>query len=233
VNNQEHGTYFDKLGDDFELMMSDYDVERRQVLVFEQLLGSRRLDGKEVLEVGCGTGRFSRTIAAIGARLTVLDIGPSLVKNVSERLGCKGVVADACKLPCPDEAFDAVISSECIEHTPDPLAAIREMCRVCKKGGTVCFTTPNRLWYPVLWLSVKLHIRKFAGPERWISPGAVRKVMREAGMEDLVVSGCHAWPFQLKFTRPLLRRLDRSGARLYPMMINFGISARKGGTPVR
>lgn len=229
MNTQEHGTYFDKLGDDFELMMSDYDVERRQVLVFEQLLGGRRLDGLSVLEVGCGTGRFSQRIASLGADLTVLDIGPSLVKAVSERLGCKGVVGDACKLPFADGSFDAVISSECIEHTPDPLAAISEMCRVCKAGGTVCFTTPNKLWYPVLWLSVKLHIRKFAGPERWIFPGAGKRAMARAGMGDMVVSGCHAWPFQLKFTRPLLRRLDRSGGGLYPLMINFGIAARKLG----
>lgn len=227
VNNHEHGTYFDKLGDDFELMMSDYDVQRRQVLVFEQLLGGRRLDGLSVLEVGCGTGRFSRRIAALGANLTVLDIGPNLVKTVSEQVGCKGVVGDACKLPFADETFDTVISSECIEHTPDPLAAIREMCRVCKKGGTVCFTTPNRLWYPVLWLSVKLRVRKFAGPERWIFPGTARKVMAAAGMGEMVVSGCHLWPFQLKFTRGLLARLDRSGATLYPAMINFGIAARK------
>jgi ubiquinone/menaquinone biosynthesis C-methylase UbiE len=220
-------TYFDKLGDDFELMMSDYDVERRQVLVFDQLLGGRRLDGLKVLEVGCGTGRFSRRIAALKAELTVLDIGPNLVKAVSERLGCQGVVGDACRLPFADDSFDAVISSECIEHTPDPLEAIRQMCRVCKAGGTVCFTTPNKLWYPILWLSVKLRIRKFAGPERWISPGTARKLMAQAGMGDMVVSGCHAWPFQLKFTRGLLRRLDGSGRKLYPLMINFGIAARK------
>jgi ubiquinone/menaquinone biosynthesis C-methylase UbiE len=227
VNTQEQGTYFDKLGDDFELMMSDYDVQRRQELVFEQLLAGRRLDGLAVLEVGCGTGRFSQRIAALGANLMVLDIGPNLVKAVREKLGCKGVVGDACKLPFPDETFDAVISSECIEHTPDPLAAIREMCRVCKTGGTVCFTTPNKLWYPVLWLSVKLHIRKFAGPERWIFPGTGRKVMKAAGMGEMVASGCHAWPFQLKFTRGLLARLDRSGGWLYPLMINFGIAAKK------
>jgi ubiquinone/menaquinone biosynthesis C-methylase UbiE len=229
LNTQEKGTYFDSLGDDFELMMSDYDVERRQELVFGRLLAGASLSGRSVLEVGCGTGRFSRRIVALGGDLTVLDIGPNLVKAVSEALSCKGVVADACKLPFPDGSFDVVISSECIEHTPDPLEAIRQMCRVCRQGGTVCLTSPNKLWYPILWLSVKLRIRKFAGPERWISPGRARQVMAQAGMGELTADGCHLWPFQLKFTRPLLRKLDGAGGRLYPLMINFGIAGRKLG----
>jgi ubiquinone/menaquinone biosynthesis C-methylase UbiE len=227
VNTQKQGTYFDRLGDDFDSMMSDYDVERRQELVFGQLLAGASLKGKTVLEVGCGTGRFSQCIASLGANLTVLDIGPNLVKAVSERLSCRGVVGDACKLPFPDESFDLVVSSECIEHTPDPLAAIRQMCRVCRPGGTVCLTTPNKLWYPILWLSQKLGIRKFAGPERWIWRRQASEVMKQAGMSELTTSGCHLWPFQLRFTRPLLRRLDRSGRFLYPVMINFGIAGRK------
>jgi ubiquinone/menaquinone biosynthesis C-methylase UbiE len=227
MNTQKQGTYFDRLGDDFDSMMSDYDVERRQVLIFEQLLGGRRLDGKAVMEVGCGTGRFSRRIASLGADLTVLDIGPNLVKAVSEKLSCHGVVGDACKLPFPDESFDLVISSECVEHTPDPLEAIRQMCRVCRVGGAVCITTPNKLWYPVLWLSQKLRVRKFAGPERWIWQSQASEAMKKAGMDGLATSGCHLWPFQLRFTRGLLTKLDRSGRRLYPLMINFGIAGRK------
>jgi SAM-dependent methyltransferase len=227
MNTNEQGTYFDRLGDDFDSMMSDYDVERRQELIFGQLLAGASLAGRSVLEVGCGTGRFSSRIVALGGELTVLDIGPGLVKAVSQKLSCRGVVGDACKLPFPDESFDLVVSSECIEHTPDPLAAIREMCRVCRSGGTVCITTPNKLWYPVLWLSLKLRIRKFAGPERWIWPSGARNAMVEAGMGEMTTSGCHLWPFQLRFTRPLLTKLDRSGRRLYPLMINFGIVGRK------
>jgi hypothetical protein len=51
--------------------------------------------------------------------------------------------------------------------------------------------------------------------------------MREEGMKDIILSGCHFWPFQLKFTRPLLHRIDAFGKWLYPLMINFGIMGRK------
>ena len=221
--------YYEDLGhDDFEDFMSDYDVARRRRLIFDTLLGGRDIAGLRVLEVGSGTGRFSRDIVARGATLTVLDIGETLVNRVVSENSCDGVTGDACVLPFLGGAFDAVISSECIEHTPEPLAAIREMCRVCAPAGTVCVTTPNRLWYPVMRLSQKIGARKFHGIENWIWAGRASDIMKREGMTTVRIGGCHLWPFQLKFTRPLLQRADALGSVLHPLMINFGIAARKG-----
>jgi len=222
--------YFEALGDKFDEYISDYDVARRSALIFDDLLRDVALGGLKVLEVGCGTGRFSRQIAQQKAQLTVLDISGNLANAVSAKLGCEAAAGDACNLPFDDEAFDMVISSECIEHTADPLGAVAEMSRVCRVGGIVCLTTPNKLWYPILWLSEKLKVRKFAGPENWVFPWQVKKIMQRDGMSDIVVSGCHLWPFQLKFTRRILRRLDSYGRVLYPIMINFGIAGRKQKT---
>ena len=219
--------YYDELGDRFEAFMSDYDVERRHHLIFLTLLGRESLQGVSVLEIGSGTGRFSKTARQLGGRLTVLDIGENLVATVSGELGCDGINGDALRLPFRDGSFDAIISSECIEHTLDPERAIREMCRVCKPGGLVCITAPNRFWYPILVLSQKLGLRKYSGIENWMFPNRAGTVMREEGMRNVVLSGCHLWPFQLKFTRPLLRKLDGLGKSLYPVMINFGIVGRK------
>jgi len=225
--NEEHAYYFEELGEKFDTYMSDYDVERRLDLIFGRLLAGIEIRGTRVLEVGCGTGRFSEEIVRRGGRLTVLDIGQTLVRQVAARLGCKGVVADACSLPFKAGAFEVVISSECIEHTADPRQAIREMCRVCSGGGTVCLTTPNRRWYPMLVLAQKLKLRKFAGTEHWVYSKDAAEVMREEGMGGIRLDGCHLWPFQLKITRWLLRRLDRSGRWLYPLMINFGVVGEK------
>lgn len=219
--------YFEGLGEKFDAYISDYDVERRQYLVFSQLLKNRNLERSVVLEVGCGTGRFSEQIVKLGADLTVLDIGPNLVKEVTRKVSCTGVVGDACKLPLSDESFDIVISSECIEHTPFPKQAIREMCRVCRYGGFVCITSPNKLWYPILVIAQKLGLRKFSGIENWLWPNNVAAIMRKEEMTDIVISGCHLWPFQLKLTRWTLRRFDTFGKHLYPVMINYGIVGYK------
>ena len=48
-------------------------------------------------------------------------------------------------LPFPDNSFDYVISSDVIEHTPDPLQSTREMIRVLKPGGKIHLKTPTML----------------------------------------------------------------------------------------
>ena len=192
--------YFDRLGEDFEKFMDDYDVSQRCCLIFDGLLRGLDWQGKTVLEVGCGTGRISKEIAARKADLTVVDIGERLVEQVCAEVGCKGVAGDACGLPFPDNSFDRVISSECIEHTFDPKAAVREMCRVCRPGGVICLTSPNKLWYPVLWLSMKTGVRKFRGIENWLFPFQAADVMKQCGIGQIHTSGCHLWPFQLAFT---------------------------------
>jgi SAM-dependent methyltransferase len=101
--------YFDELGQDFDRYMSDYDVERRQRLMFAVLLENCTLRAAKVLKVGCETGRFSEKIVQLCAELTVLDIGSNLVAIVSKRLSCAGVVGDACDLPFEDGSFDVVI----------------------------------------------------------------------------------------------------------------------------
>lgn len=217
-------TYFDCIGDDFERFMDDYDVLRRCYLIFRILLDDTELKNKNVLEVGCGTGRISREIMARKAHLTVLDIGENLVRRVIDELHCQGVVGNACRLPFEDSSFDIVISSECIEHTQSPARAIEQMCRVCRPGGIVCLTSPNKLWYPVLWLSIKTRLRKFRGIEHWLFPSQAARIMKRSNMTDIHLSGCHLWPFQVKFSRPVLSWIDRiAGARLYGLMINYGI----------
>jgi len=219
--------YYDELGERFEEYMSDYDVERRLSLIFETLLPPDRIEGRRVLEIGSGTGRFSRIISTLGGDLTILDIGENLVERVRRELGCLAVVGDALDLPFHRGGYDIIISSECIEHTVQPERAIREMCRVCAPGGMVCITAPNRLWYPALRLGQKLGLRKYSGIENWIFPGKAATIMREEKMTGIRIAGCHLWPFQLRFTHPLLRKMDHWGKRLYPFMINFGIVGEK------
>jgi 2-polyprenyl-3-methyl-5-hydroxy-6-metoxy-1,4-benzoquinol methylase len=108
---------------------------------------------KQVLEVGCGRGGFAHLLASEGAKVCGVDFSASALQAATARPQSNRVAggsidwvqADAQHLPFDDRAFDIVISCEMIEHLPDPVAALREMARVCRPGGLLYLTTPNYL----------------------------------------------------------------------------------------
>jgi 2-polyprenyl-6-hydroxyphenyl methylase/3-demethylubiquinone-9 3-methyltransferase len=218
--------YFEEIGEDFQRFMSSYDVSRRISLIGSLLPAER--GQMTCLEVGCGTGIVSRFLGEMVGELTVVDISGVLARQVGESLNCRWGQQDACALSVPDGSYDLVVSSEVIEHTPDPQRALREMCRVLRPGGCLVVTTPNKLWYPVLWISEKLRLRHFAGNEIWLFPRCAVGLLRGEGMVVRGVSGCHLFPWHIPGSQSVLPLFDRLGRVLYPAMINFGVSAVKG-----
>ena len=184
--------YFETLGDDFERFMSDYDVARRVHLIFGELLQRTSLpEHPAVLEVGCGTGRISRHLRGFTNNLTVNDISEKLAADTARQLECRHLAGDCAAWQDAPGAFDLVVSSECIEHTSDPYAALAGMQRCLKPGGWLIVTTPNKLWYPVLWTAEHLNIRKFRGREHWTFPGSTRRWLKARGFDSICFSGCH------------------------------------------
>lgn len=224
--NRERDLYFERLGSDFERFMSDYDVERRIDLIFERLL-PKGVEFEKGLEVGCGTGRISRILQQRVDELTVTDISAELATKVGSVLGCAAGAEDAMNLSFPDESFDLIVSSECIEHVRDPWRALDEMARVLAPGGVLAVTTPNRLWYPLLVAARATGLRKFAGRENWLWPHDVRRWIRDQGLGLLLFGGCHLLPWQIPGIKRVLPRFERHDDRLHPMMINFGFSVKK------
>ena len=103
--------------------------------------------GESVLDVGTGTGVVAVTAARAGARVTGLDLTPSLLADASENAriaGCEGIVwteGDAERLPYPDASFDVVLSQFGHMFAPRPDVAIAEMHRVLKPKGRIAFAT--------------------------------------------------------------------------------------------
>lgn len=217
--------YYEEIGDDFDGFMSEYDVTTR-IRLIAHLLGSERMPGA-CLEVGCGTGRISEMLAEKTDDLTVSDISAKLSSRVGEKLAVKSKASDACDLQFNDASFDYVISSECIEHTPDPKKAISEMIRVLKPGGKLIVTSPNKLWYPALVVARLLRLRKYSGTENWIFPSEAKKLMLAHGLQIEVSTGCHLFPWQIPGAKLVLPFFDRFADYLAPMMINFVIYASK------
>src|SRR5688572_29748704 len=97
------------------------------------------LEGKTVLDYGCGSGRFSEVATRLGARVVGLDLS-SAVDVAAENLGDRlfaGVQGDALEPPFKPGAFDAVFSIGVLHHTPDCRRGVQRAARLVKPGGIV------------------------------------------------------------------------------------------------
>lgn len=219
--------YYEKIGQDFDNFMSEYDVSQRTHLILNTLLSREKSKNILMLEIGCGTGKISQKLRQLTDRLTVNDISEKLAKDVAQKFDCQCLVGDCANLPIDDEFFDVIVSSECIEHTPNPYTSLLEMKRVLKKEGQFIITTPNKMWYPVLILSQVLKLRKYEGTENWTWPFKTREWLVSNGFKNIYFSGCHLFPWQIPLAKRVLPFFDKFGNNLYPIMINYGFSAVK------
>jgi ubiquinone/menaquinone biosynthesis C-methylase UbiE len=90
------------------------------------------LAGRDVLDLGAGTGHYAALARAAGARLAVaLD----LTFEMLARAARPAVVADAARLPLRSGAMDVVVAALVTSYLPDPEGAFREAARVLRPGG--------------------------------------------------------------------------------------------------
>lgn len=117
---------------------------------------SQGLFGKRILDVGCGGGILSESMARHGAHVTGLDMGREPLQvarlhaletgvEVNYRQGTVEALAE--ELP---GQFDVVTCMEMLEHVPDPASVVRACARLAKPGGQLFFSTINR--NPKAWL---------------------------------------------------------------------------------
>ncbi|HUO47485.1 MAG TPA: class I SAM-dependent methyltransferase [Acidimicrobiales bacterium] len=117
-------------------------------------LGVRR--GERLLDLGCGFGRHAFEAARRGAKVVAVDAAADEVGQVRATIGAMldageiraddeagAVQGNALALPFADGSFDRVIASEVLEHIPDDAAAMAELARVLRPGGTMAVTVPR------------------------------------------------------------------------------------------
>jgi SAM-dependent methyltransferase len=105
---------------------------------FADLAGVRR--GQRVLDVGCGPGALTAELAGrVGAgAVSAADPSASFAAAVRERLpGVDVRLAEAERLPFPDDAFDAALAQLVVHFMADPVQGLRQMARVTRPGGLV------------------------------------------------------------------------------------------------
>jgi len=146
-----------------------------------------------VIDVGCGAGRHAFEAYRRGADVVAFDRDASELRSVDTILramaetgeapaaaSAKVVLGDALSLPYADETFDCVIASEILEHIPQDDAAITELVRVLKVGGTLAVTVPRWLPERVCWL---------LSDEYHANEGGHVRIYRASELRDKITSG--------------------------------------------
>jgi SAM-dependent methyltransferase len=102
---------------------------------------AEELAGRQVLEVGCGAGRFTEVVLGTGAKLTSVDLSRAVEANWANHRNHPGLQlaqADLFRLPLPEGAFDFVFCLGVLQHTPDPAAGFHTLLRYVRPGGHLC-----------------------------------------------------------------------------------------------
>ena len=153
--------------------------------------------GDRLLDLGCGFGRHAFEALRRGARVVAYDMAVAELREVrttadgmrqageiAPRLSATAVNGDAARLPFADGSFDRIIASEVMEHVLDDVAALDELTRVLRPGGSIAITVPAWLPEKVCWaLSSEYHAPAVAGGHlRIYTEGELRRKVGGAGL---------------------------------------------------
>jgi 2-polyprenyl-6-hydroxyphenyl methylase/3-demethylubiquinone-9 3-methyltransferase len=172
------------------------------------------LENITILDVGCGGGILSESMANAGANVTGIDLNQSLIdvaklhqleSKTTAQYRCIAVETLAAEQP---GAFDVVTCMEMLEHVPDPAAIVKACYTLVKPGGSVFFSTINRNPKAYLFAIIgaehllKLLPKNTHDYAKFIKPSELSTWCREAGLTPRGMAGVSYNPFtqQLKLT---------------------------------
>lgn len=101
-----------------------------------------------ILDVGCGTGVFTRDLLEAGARVTGLELSLPMLRYAGRKAAgfpFRMVLGDMRFLPFEDDSFDKTISVTALEFLDDPRSGMAELLRVTRPGGLIAVATLNSL----------------------------------------------------------------------------------------
>jgi 2-polyprenyl-6-hydroxyphenyl methylase / 3-demethylubiquinone-9 3-methyltransferase len=170
------------------------------------------LAGKRVLDVGCGGGILSESMAGRGAVVTGIDLGEKALKvaqlhklesgaDVSYQLISVETLAEQ-----QPECFDMVTCMEMLEHVPDPAAIVRACAKLVKPGGRVFFSTLNRnpksYLYAVIGAEYVLKMLPKGTHEygKFIKPSELSSWCRQAGLDVMGIVGMSYNPLSKRYS---------------------------------
>jgi len=165
------------------------------------------VNGKQVLDVGCGGGLLSEGLAAAGGRVTGIDMVEASLAVARAHMQAGGLQIDYRRTMAEVLAekepgrYDVVVCMELLEHVPRPASILDACGRLVKSGGDVFFATVNRTW--LSWLLVIVAAEYVMGIVRkgthdygkLVRPEELKQWGRAAGLHFENLSGLRYIPF--------------------------------------
>lgn len=170
------------------------------------------LEGRAVLDVGCGGGILADAMARKGANVLGIDLASKALKVAqlhaleaeTPRVQYREVSAEQLAEECP-ESFDVVTCMEMLEHVPDPSSVVRACARLVKPGGWVFFSTINRnpksFLFAIVGAEYVLQLLPKGTHEyaKFIKPSELAAYCRAAGLELQATRGMEYNPLTRRY----------------------------------
>ncbi|MDH4233883.1 MAG: bifunctional 2-polyprenyl-6-hydroxyphenol methylase/3-demethylubiquinol 3-O-methyltransferase UbiG [Gallionella sp.] len=170
------------------------------------------LAGKTVLDVGCGGGILSESMAGLNANVTGIDLSDKALQVAKLHLLESGKKANYRKISVEDLAaeqpghYDVVTCLEMLEHVPDPKSVIAACAKLVKPGGWVFFSTLNRNFKSYLLAVIgaeyvlNLLPRGTHDYVKFIKPSELGQYCRNAGLNIEDIIGMSYNPLNKEYT---------------------------------
>jgi len=127
---------------DYNTFLEDYDAQTKNVEHETRNAFYRHLPelhGKDILDVGCGSGHDALHFNNLGARVSGIDVSARSIEAARANVNGTFLVADMHALPFADNTFDVVTSWYALQAATDTERVLSEMVRVAKPGGTIVY----------------------------------------------------------------------------------------------
>ena len=109
------------------------------------------LNGKKILDVGCGGGILSEALSSLGAKVTGIDASDNTIgvamshsKKIGSNVKFLKNTIEEFKSSHPEEKFDVITCLEMLEHVPSPADIVKICSEMLEDGGDIFFSTINR-----------------------------------------------------------------------------------------
>ena len=180
----------------------DHTIEARKRLLAGGLrrLEPDRSSASRVLDAGCGSGEFTQFIRDLGYDVEGIDIAQSAIDRARSRFSDLRFSVGSLEqgLPFSDSVFDAVWSTEVLEHLFDVHAGLAEMNRVLRPGGLLLLTTPYHGRFKNLLIALgdfEKHYNPYISHIRFFTKRSLTKCLDRAGFSLVSCKGIgRQWP---------------------------------------